>query len=519
MSVEPKADNDERERPTLRPGTVLRGKYRIDRTLGSGGMATVYAATHRNRKRFALKVLHPEFSLKRSVRSRFVREGYVANTVDHAGVVAVLDDDVAEDGSPFLVMELLEGATVDDLCVQGPLEPAAALLIVDQLLDVLDAAHMKAIVHRDIKPANLFVTHEGQLKVLDFGIARLRDATASIHSTRTGASLGTPAFMSPEQALALPDEVDARTDIWAVGATLFCMLTGKLVHEGDNARQLVVRAATEPPPKLESVAPRLPEPFRQLVDRALAFEKQDRWGSAAAMLDAVKRLRETDFAEFDRAALGELARAAHVANTVSAPTEPSPDSPPRPERAKTTRPEPRGAMAAEPASRVGESVASDTSKPVTGSNDRGGGRRGIRPVLAVAAVAGMMGVLFALAKVANRKEAMRQEIVTSSQPTPNQAPPATRARPTVPPAERAGPAKADPEPPLPADPARGPSTDDAGKSAFVTPPTKGDERPPARHAPKPAAPAAPPDPKPTQSSAAVVPTVPAKPDPLQIELQ
>jgi serine/threonine-protein kinase len=138
-----------------RIGNVLRGKYRIDRVLGIGGMAVVYAATHRNKKRFAIKMLHPELSLRENIRTRFLREGYVANSVGHPGAVSVLDDDVAEDGSAFVVMELLDGAPVDVVWERyGKRVPVAlALSIGDALLDVLAAAHAKGVVHRDIKPA------------------------------------------------------------------------------------------------------------------------------------------------------------------------------------------------------------------------------------------------------------------------------------------------------------------------------------------------------------------------------
>src|SRR4051812_38757370 len=149
-----------------RVGTVLHGKYHLDGVLGVGGMATVYAATHRNRKRFAVKMLHVEFSVRSDARTRFVREGYVANSVAHPGVVAILDDDVDETGSAFIVMELLDGVTVDALSTAtGTAVPVReALGIAYQLLDVLQAAHQNSVVHRDIKPANLFVLRDGQLK-------------------------------------------------------------------------------------------------------------------------------------------------------------------------------------------------------------------------------------------------------------------------------------------------------------------------------------------------------------------
>jgi serine/threonine protein kinase len=236
-------------RAKLRVGQVLRDKYRIDRVIGVGGMAAVYAATHRNQKQFAVKVLHTELSYREDIRTRFLREGYAANSVKHPGAVAVLDEDVAEDGAAFLVMELLEGASVEELAERagGRLAESYAIGIAHQLLETIASAHAQGIVHRDLKPANLFVTREGQLKVLDFGIARGRDvASGGANVTGTGMLLGTPAFMAPEQALGKSAEIDAQTDLWAVGATLFTLLSGQLVHEGETPSHLMILAATTP---------------------------------------------------------------------------------------------------------------------------------------------------------------------------------------------------------------------------------------------------------------------------------
>jgi serine/threonine-protein kinase len=284
------ADVDIVQRAQERVGMVLRGKYTIDRVLGVGGMAVVYAATHRNQKQFAVKLLHPELSIQADLRSRFLREGYAANSVKHAGAVAVMDDDVAEDGAAFLVMELLEGESVEALLGRGTLAVHVVLAIADQLLDVLAAAHAKGIVHRDIKPANLFALRDGTLKVLDFGIARVKDAAAGHggHATGTGMLLGTPAYMAPEQAFAKASEIDAQTDVWAVGATLFTMLTGRSVHEGENAAQLLVHAATVQARPVAASAPGLPVAVASVVDRALAFHKSARWATAAAMREAVQ---------------------------------------------------------------------------------------------------------------------------------------------------------------------------------------------------------------------------------------
>ncbi len=287
------SENDLQLQAERRIGTVLCGKYRIDRVLGVGGMAVVYAATHRNQKRVAIKMLHPELSVHAELCSRFLREGYAANTVDHPGAVAVLDDDTAEDGSAFLVMERLEGEEVDRLWQQRGerLAVDVVLSIAHQLLDVLVVAHSKSIIHRDIKPANLYVMTDGTLKVLDFGIARVRDAASTGQAvTSTGILLGTPAYMAPEQALGKSREIDGTTDNWSVGATMFSLLSGRLVHEGETVTELVVKLATQPAPSLAAVAPHVDPRVVEIVDRALAFDKSRRWPTALAMRDAVREV-------------------------------------------------------------------------------------------------------------------------------------------------------------------------------------------------------------------------------------
>ncbi len=284
------------ERARARVGTTIKGKYRIEEVIGVGGMASVYRATHRNQAKFAIKVLFPELSFREDIRNRFLREGYAANTVDHPGVVLVVDDDVAEDGAAFLVMELLRGRAVEAVCAEHQRLPVlAAVAILDQLLDVLDAAHRKGIIHRDIKPANLFLTDDGTVKVLDFGIARVKDAMASnAQGTSTGVLLGTPAFMAPEQARAISSEIDSQTDVWAAGATLFTMIAGKLVHEGESAAMLLIKTATEPARSLSSVID-APAAIAAVVDRALMFDKRARWPSALAARDALRAACQATF--------------------------------------------------------------------------------------------------------------------------------------------------------------------------------------------------------------------------------
>jgi serine/threonine-protein kinase len=271
-------------------GRTLRDKWHIDGRISRGGVGTVFAATHRNNgSRVAIKVLHPEFSRDQDTRSRFLQEGYAANQVNHPGVVRILDDDTAEDGSAYLVMELLEGELLERRRMNkgGKLPSPEVYEIADQLLDVLVAAHDKGIVHRDIKPDNLFLTKGGRLKVLDFGFAQMKSGFRK-EQTATGYLLGTPGFMSPEQAIGARGQVDAQTDIWAVGATMFTLLSGQPVHDGESAAEMLVAAANFPARSLAQVEPDLPLRLVEIVDRALAFDKTDRWPSARSMQVALR---------------------------------------------------------------------------------------------------------------------------------------------------------------------------------------------------------------------------------------
>ena len=193
-----------------RVGSTLRGKWRLDALIGVGGMAAVYAATHRNGLRGAVKVLHPQLAAHRATRQRFLREGYVANSIEHRGVVRVLDDDV-DDVTVFLVMDLLEGEDLESIRLaqpRGRLATGATIAMASQLLDVLSAAHEVGVVHRDLKPDNVFLSTTGVVKVLDFGIARARFA-ADGQLTESGLTMGTPAYMPPEQAAGERDLIDA----------------------------------------------------------------------------------------------------------------------------------------------------------------------------------------------------------------------------------------------------------------------------------------------------------------------
>ncbi len=287
MSVDVKVAT---ERAEARIGQLIKDKWRLDRLLGVGGMACVYAATHRNKKRAAVKMLHREFSTDTAIRERFLREGYLANSVGHRGAVTVDDDDVAEDGTAYIVMELLDGETLEQRWrrKEHRLPVEEVLAVADQVLDTLAAAHEKGVVHRDLKPENLFLTRDGVVKLLDFGIGRLKELKGVSTTTLSGATMGTPAFMAPEQARGRWEAVDGQTDLWALGATLFTLLTGKYVHEGQTVNETLALAVTQPARPIKSLRADLPERTAVLIDCALSYAKPQRFADARSMQAEVR---------------------------------------------------------------------------------------------------------------------------------------------------------------------------------------------------------------------------------------
>lgn len=284
--------DDVKRRASGRIGALIKEKYRLDALLGLGGMGAVYSATHRNGSRVALKLLHAEVSRHDDLRARFLREGYAANRVGHPGVVKVIDDDIAGSGEAFLVMELLEGETLEAIWGRrgNRLPQAEVIAYVDQLLDVLAAAHERGVVHRDLKPENLFLTRVCELKVMDFGTARLLDGSGM---TRSGELFGTPAFMPPEQASGKPREVDGQSDLWATGALMFTLLTGLHVHEAPTSLLQMVYAATQRAPPVATRAPLLAADVAGVIDVALAIDKAERWMTARAMQTALRNAVKT----------------------------------------------------------------------------------------------------------------------------------------------------------------------------------------------------------------------------------
>jgi serine/threonine-protein kinase len=285
--------SDPRQLAQARVGTILGGKWTLTRLVDMGGMAAVFAAEHRTTgKRAAIKLLMPMFAAHTEIRERFLREGYVANKVDHPGSVSVFDDGITEDGAPFLVMELLEGESLEEWLSRsgGRLPVSDALAVAEQTLDVLAAAHSKGVVHRDIKPGNLFAAKDGRIKVLDFGLARLRDPKLQAMPTAGGIVLGTSAYMPPEQAQGKSHLIDGRSDLYAVGAVLFRCITGRYVHALETAQERLIAAMKDRAPSLATVVPHAPASIVALVDRALCFEMEGRWPDAQTMRFVVRQV-------------------------------------------------------------------------------------------------------------------------------------------------------------------------------------------------------------------------------------
>jgi serine/threonine-protein kinase len=281
--------------PAIDPlvGTTIAGRYRVERLLGSGGMGAVYRAEHVHmRKAVALKVLHREFLGVNEVVARFEREAIAAGRIEHPNVAPATDFGKLEDGSFYLVLEYIDGKSLRALIGEGPLPWERAVAIARQVASALVAAHAAGIVHRDLKPDNVMLVPQAdgseRVKVLDFGIARVtltdapRDAT---HLTKVGAVMGTMAYMSPEQALG--EDVDERTDLYALGVIVHEMITGKVPFDAPTAAQILAKQITEVPPALP---PGVPAKLGILVGELLRKIRVERPPSARAVLQRLDGL-------------------------------------------------------------------------------------------------------------------------------------------------------------------------------------------------------------------------------------
>jgi serine/threonine protein kinase len=264
------------------------GPYRIARLLGVGGMGRVYKGVQPQiGSRVAVKVLSRECTDRKDLVERFFSEARAVNLIRHESIVNVLDLAMLPDGRPYIVMEYLDGAPLSDLVTRiAPMPLGGVARLCVEVLDALGAAHAKGIVHRDLKPDNIFITPAGRAKVLDFGIAKLLPELGGSF-TQTGSLLGTPHYMSPEQASG--KAIDARTDLYAMGVILFECATGQKPFVGDSMFDLLRKHVDQPPPSPRSLRPEIPPALDHLILTALAKDPAHRFPHAAAMTSALQQ--------------------------------------------------------------------------------------------------------------------------------------------------------------------------------------------------------------------------------------
>jgi serine/threonine-protein kinase len=285
------------------PGTVVRGRYRILSKIGEGGMGAVYKAQHTGFDELrAIKVLNPELTGDEKFHQRFKQEAYITRKLQHPNAVRVEDIDEADDGCPFIVMEYIEGKSLKQVMLeQGPLPAPRVCALAKQVAAALDAAHSLGMVHRDIKPENIVLvkTPEGEkAKVLDFGIARIKEGgrgnnARSMDLTGSGFVMGTPLYISPEQAQGKRgDDLDGRSDLYSLGIVMYQMLTGDVPFKSDTAVEMLIAQIQKPPHPIRMVRPDLaiPDALASLVMRMLQKKREQRPPSAAALMAELTRI-------------------------------------------------------------------------------------------------------------------------------------------------------------------------------------------------------------------------------------
>jgi len=332
-------------------GTVVRGKYRILARLGEGGMATVYKAHHELLDEFrALKVIKPELANDAEFMGRFKNEAIRARKLNHPNAVRVDDLDIGEDGLPFIAMELVVGDTLKTLIQRtGPLHVSLVLDVAAQVCDALDAAHKLGLVHRDIKPENIVLIPQRNApplaKILDFGISSLREESGSGKGlTQTGMVIGTPEYMSPEQAVGKRgNEIDGRSDLYSLGIVMYRMLTGELPFRADTTVLVILQHLKTPPEAPHKLKPQLaiPDDVSAIVMKALEKEPSQRYTTGGEMAAAIRRARGSTTLASRRIEYGALSSA--MATFGADP--PASGSPPARSTPPTTRPAPPAAAA------------------------------------------------------------------------------------------------------------------------------------------------------------------------------
>ncbi|MBA3499323.1 MAG: protein kinase [Myxococcota bacterium] len=266
---------------------TMAGNYRLVARLGAGGMGEVYKGVHGQiGSKVAIKLLHAMAARDNSLQQRFLLEAKAVNRIEHPGIVKVIDAGRTDGGRPFLVMELLEGASLHELRKEGKLTISEACRSMVDVLDALAAAHAAGVIHRDLKPANLFRTREGRTVVLDFGVAKLMANDAPVRLTMTGSAVGTPHYMAPEQIRGEP--ATPSVDIYAAGVVLFELLCGRRPFDNTDDESVMVGHLERRPPPPRALEPAIPIAVQDLILAALQKDPAKRPRSALAMRDALR---------------------------------------------------------------------------------------------------------------------------------------------------------------------------------------------------------------------------------------
>ncbi|HWU89583.1 MAG TPA: serine/threonine-protein kinase [Kofleriaceae bacterium] len=433
------------------PGTMLDDKYRVEHLLAMGGMGAVYLGTHiKLRKRVAIKVLNPQLSSKAMVE-RFHREAITASQIGHEGIAQVTDLGTSAEGEPFLVMEYLEGESLGArLEANGPLPIDLACELGCSILAPLAAAHQAGIVHRDLKPDNVFLVRRSRgegVKLLDFGISRAVGGDSEFRLTKTGLVLGTPYYMSPEQARG-ESEITPAADLYAFGVILYEMIVGRVPIEGENYNQLMYRVLTGEFERPRAVKPEIPEALEQIILQAMAPDPKDRPASALELEQQLHAFCRPSFRQIERVSSSGFrplsTPAAGVRVTGRGMTADDLLVPSRPRSAPDLEAPAIAAaqtMLAAP-SELDLAAATATATAATAAT---AAPRRSRARLAAAALAAVVGIAAVTAVIAggrkHKPEPPAPAATTEHRPEPAPAPP---ARPAPPPPEAAKP----PPPPV-----------------------------------------------------------------------
>ena len=276
------------------------GSYRVVKPLGKGGMGAVYMAEHPViGSKVAIKFLHPQYATDKKIVDRFFNEARAVNVIGHDNILKILDLNVTDDNRHYFIMEFLHGKALQDLVkpdVPIPLEATGPILL--QVCEALQAAHDHKIIHRDLKPDNVYlIVHKGKknfVKVVDFGIAKLTDEQGqSTGKTQTGMVMGTPAYMSPEQAGGMTTRIDARSDIYSLGCMMYQMASGKLPFPGSSFGEVLIGHLQLPPPPLKEIVPDIPDAYEAVIMKCLEKQQENRYQTMSELHDAILGVMES----------------------------------------------------------------------------------------------------------------------------------------------------------------------------------------------------------------------------------